>query len=66
MESDVRELAGFQELVDGHSKSRDELIRELAGEWIVRGEADQSEISASDKRRYRKCLRAAGGPVCVA
>jgi hypothetical protein len=40
MESDVRELAGFQELVDGHSKSRSELIRELAGEWIVRGEAD--------------------------
>jgi hypothetical protein len=40
MESDVRELAGFQELVDGHSKSRGELIRELAGEWIVRGEAD--------------------------
>jgi hypothetical protein len=40
MESDVRELAGFQELVDDHSKSRGELIRELAGEWIVRGEAD--------------------------
>jgi hypothetical protein len=40
MESDVRELAGFQELVDGHSKPRGELIRELAGEWIVRGEAD--------------------------
>ena len=43
MESDVRELAGFQELVDGHSKSRDELIRELAGEWIVRGEADAAK-----------------------
>lgn len=40
MESDVRELAGFQELVDGHSKSRSELIQELAGEWIVRSEAD--------------------------
>jgi len=43
MESDVRELAGFQELVDGHSKGRDELIRELAGEWIVRGEADAAK-----------------------
>lgn len=43
MESDVRELAGFQELVDGHSKDRDELIRELAGEWIVRGEADAAK-----------------------
>jgi len=43
MESDVRELAGFQELVDRHSKARDELIRELAGEWIVRGEADATK-----------------------
>ncbi len=43
MESDVRELAGFQELVGGHSKARDELIRELAGEWIVRGEADAAK-----------------------
>jgi hypothetical protein len=43
MESDVRELAGFQELVDGHFKTRDELIQELAGEWIVRGEADTAK-----------------------
>jgi predicted exporter len=38
-ESEVSELAAFQTLVDGHSKSRDELIRELADQWIVRGEA---------------------------
>ena len=43
MESEVRELAAFQELVDGHSKPRDELIRELAGEWIVRGEAEAAK-----------------------
>jgi hypothetical protein len=43
MESEVRELTGFQELVEGHSKSRDELIRELAGEWIVRGEAQAAK-----------------------
>jgi hypothetical protein len=39
-DSEVRELAAFQQLVDGKSKSRDELIRELADQWIVRGEAD--------------------------
>jgi hypothetical protein len=49
MESDVRELAGFQEVVDGHSKSRDELIRELAGEWIVRGEADAAKYPQPTK-----------------
>lgn len=38
-ESELSELAAFQTLVDGHSKSRDELIRELADQWIVRGEA---------------------------
>ncbi len=49
MESHVRELAGFQELVDGHAKSRDELIRELAGEWIVRGEADAAKYPQPTK-----------------
>ena len=38
-ESEVRELGAFQELVDGHSKSRVERIEELADQWIVRGEA---------------------------
>jgi hypothetical protein len=39
MESELRELAAFQELVDGRAKPRPELIRELADQWIVRGEA---------------------------
>lgn len=38
-ESEVRELGAFQQLVDGHSKSRDEIIRELADQWVVRQEA---------------------------
>ena len=38
-ESEVRELGAFQALLDGQSKSREELIRELADQWIVRGEA---------------------------
>jgi hypothetical protein len=38
-ESEVRELSAFQELVDGHPKPRIDVIKELADQWIVRGEA---------------------------
>jgi len=38
-ESEVRELGAFQQLVDGQAKSRDEIIRELADQWVVRQEA---------------------------
>jgi hypothetical protein len=38
-ESEVRELSAFQKLVDGRSKSRVEVIQELADQWIMRGEA---------------------------
>jgi hypothetical protein len=53
-ESEVRELAAFQELVDGRAKSREELIRELADQWIVRGEAEAAQYpkpSAEDVER---------------
>ena len=43
-ESELRELAAFQQLVDGHSKSRAELIRELAAQWIVRGDANTAKF----------------------
>lgn len=39
LESEVRELAGFQQLVDGTPKPRSEVIQELTDQWIVRGEA---------------------------
>ncbi|HTR46646.1 MAG TPA: hypothetical protein VMM16_04580 [Verrucomicrobiae bacterium] len=38
-ESELRELAAFQKLVDGQSKPRADLIRELGDQWVVRGEA---------------------------
>jgi hypothetical protein len=38
-ESEVRELAAFQKLVDGKSKPREELLRELADQWLIRNEA---------------------------
>ena len=49
-DSEVRELADFQMLVDGSSKSRDELIQELSDQWIVRGEAETARYPRpSDK-----------------
>ena len=44
-ESEVRELADFQMLVDGSSKPRDEVIRELTDQWIVQGEADAAHFA---------------------
>jgi hypothetical protein len=38
-ESELQELAAFQQLVDGKAKSRSEVIRMLADQWIVSGEA---------------------------
>jgi hypothetical protein len=42
-ESEVRELAAFQKLVDGQSKSRADILQELADQWIVRGEASATK-----------------------
>lgn len=50
-ESEIRELGAFQQLVDGKSKTRAELINELADQWIVHGEAAAAkfpEPSAAD------------------
>lgn len=44
-ESEVRELAAFQQLVDGKPKPRSEMLRELAEQWIVRGEANTARFS---------------------
>lgn len=42
-ESEIRELAAFQQLVEGRAKDNAELIRELADQWIVRGEANTAK-----------------------
>ena len=41
----ARELAAFQVLSDGQAKPRNELIRELADQWIVRGEANTAKFA---------------------
>lgn len=42
-ESELRELAAFQKLVDGQAKPRADLIRELGDQWAVRAEADAAK-----------------------
>ncbi|HEV2617383.1 MAG TPA: hypothetical protein VGU63_12330 [Candidatus Acidoferrales bacterium] len=38
-ESEVRQLEDYQQLVDGRSQSRTEVLQELVDQWIVRTEA---------------------------
>ena len=43
LESEVRELASFQKLADGEAKPRSEILRLLADQWVVRGEANAAK-----------------------
>jgi hypothetical protein len=40
--SEVRELAAYQQLVDGRSQPQDELIGALIEQWVVHSEAEES------------------------
>jgi hypothetical protein len=42
--SEARELAAYQQLVDGHSQSQQELIEALIEQWVVRTEAEQASF----------------------
>ena len=44
-ESEVRELGAFQQLVDGKSKSRMEILRELGDQWMIRNEATTAKYA---------------------
>jgi hypothetical protein len=48
-ESEVRELSAFQKLVDGQPKPRIEVIKELADQWIVRGEVSAAKYPRPSK-----------------
>jgi hypothetical protein len=64
-DSEVRELAAYQKLVDGKSKARAAVIRELIDQWIVRGEASAAqypEPSAADVDRAYAQLQKQFGP----
>jgi peptidyl-prolyl cis-trans isomerase SurA len=44
--SEVRELAAYQQLVDGHSQSQEKLIAALIEQWVVRSEAQEAQFSS--------------------
>lgn len=53
-ESEVRELGAFQQLVDGKPETRDQILRELADQWLIRSEAiatQYAQPSAADVDR---------------
>ena len=60
-ESEVRELSAFQQLVDGKSKPRSDVINELEDQWIVRGEAKTEQFPSPSKedtdRAYQQFLK---------
>ncbi len=43
-QSEVRELAAYQELVDGHSESDDKALNELIEQWVVNNEATSNQF----------------------
>jgi hypothetical protein len=65
-ESELRELAGFQQLVDGRAKPRAELIQELSDQWIVRGEAKANGYPAATSgdvdRAYAQLVKQFSSP----
>jgi len=44
LQSQVRELGAFQELVEGHAESDDKLLEELIEQWVVETEATASHF----------------------
>jgi hypothetical protein len=66
LESEVRELAAFQKLVDGEAKPRKELMQELEDQWIVRGEANTTKFpppsAAEVDNAYGQLIKQFGSP----
>jgi hypothetical protein len=44
LQSQVRELGAFQQLIDGQAESDDKLLKELIEQWVVATEADASHF----------------------
>ena len=42
--SEVRELAAYQQLVDGHAEPDDRLLNELIEQWVVNNEATEAQF----------------------
>jgi hypothetical protein len=49
--SEVRELAAYQELVDGHAEPDDRILNELIEQWVVNNEATAAQFPAAGRIR---------------
>lgn len=58
LQSQVRELGAFQQLIDGHAESDDKLVEELIEQWIVETEATAAHFPPAAKSEVdRELLR---------
>jgi hypothetical protein len=59
--SEVRELAAYQELVDGHAESDDSVLNELIEQWVVNNEATATQFPpAAEAEVNREVARIQG------
>jgi len=49
LESQLRELGAFQQLIEGHAENDDKLLAELIEQWIVQSEAEASHFPGPAK-----------------
>src|ERR1017187_7636845 len=47
LQSQVRELGAFQQLIEGHAESDDRLLSELIEQWVVQTEATASHFPST-------------------
>jgi len=60
-QSEVRELAAYQELVDGHAESDDRVLNELVEQWVVNNEATAAQFPpAAESEVSREVARIQG------
>jgi hypothetical protein len=60
-QSEVQELAAYQELVDGHAESDDRVLNELIEQWVVNNEATSTQFPpAAESEVNREVARIQG------
>ncbi len=61
LQSQVRELGAFQELIDGQAESDDKLLNELIEQWVVETEATASHFPQPAQSEVDRELTRLGG-----
>lgn len=61
LQSQVRELGAFQQLVEGHAEGDDQLLAELIEQWVVNTEATASHFPPTAKSEVDRELQRISG-----